>query len=108
VSDVPLGTDCPLERTCGRWTAGTFGGEDEEHCGKPARFHVIWSAETMENSYTCLNHAREATERWRSDFYHEVGPCCGMPGARFFLDENVCRYEDGLPIIEWAREAVVS
>lgn len=91
---VPLGTDRPLERTCGRWVGGTFGGEDEEHCGEPAVAHAFWNDDAPpDNSYVCAVHKEEAVEVYRPWRMHDLGNDCGMPGAKFFSEENVCRYD---------------
>ncbi len=80
-------------------------GEPETICGQPARFHVIWDAQTIENSYTCLDHAREATEHFGADAWHGMGSCCGMPGSWYSPEKNVCYYpDDELPVAEKVRE----
>lgn len=95
----PLGQE-QIPRVCNRLEGYDQQGNDVM-CGQPAAFHLIWDIETMANGFCCMDHAREATEYWHSDAYHQVGVCCGMPGSCYYPEENVCRYdEDGLPVAE--------
>lgn len=84
------------ERACSR--AITTDGDP---CGAEAFLHIAWcdTPEGIESGYVCTEHARDA-ERWPALVHngipqvHEIGPDCGMPGAQWFLDENVCRVPD--------------
>lgn len=66
------------ERICARVVDG-------QNCGRPATVHIIWAAS------------------WSPLATHPIGPCCGMPGSQYFIEENECRYEDGLPTVEPVR-----
>lgn len=99
----PFGQE-QMQRICHRYMGADENGDDII-CGKEGTFHLIWDVGTMENGFCCLDHAREATERWEPDAYHRMGDSCGMPGSQYFPEENVCRYEDGLPVAEVEREA---
>jgi hypothetical protein len=80
--------DGAIARTCTR----RLGDRD---CGKDAVRHVIWDEE-MENGFTCAEHVSELGTVWAFFAAHDVGPDCAMPGALFFIDENVCRCPDEL------------
>lgn len=82
-----------IARTCTR----SLGDHD---CGKDAYRHVIWDEE-MENGFVCREHLDELGRLWSFFAVHEVGADCAMPGAMFFLEENVCQCEGGLePALE--------
>lgn len=94
-----------IARVCNRRISG--GRWSEDICGKDARFHVIWSTQTMENAYCCMDHAREATQHFDAEVWHELGPHCGMPGALYYEDINRCLMpEDGIPVAEKAEVEV--
>lgn len=81
------------ERACSRAVSS-----DGSPCGAEAFLHIAWrdTVEGIESGYVCTLHARDA-ERWPALVHngvpqvHEPGPDCGMPGACWFLEENVCR-----------------
>lgn len=103
----PFGQE-QIHRICNRRVLPQFDENgDDVICGAEGKFHIIWDIETMENGYACLDHASEATERWQPDAWHPMGDCCGMPGSLYFAQENVCRYEDGLPVAEVERECLI-
>lgn len=90
-----------IERICHRRVPpGTDENGNDVICGEPGKVHVIWDIETMRNAYSCLDHAREATEFFEPDAWHLMGDDCGMPGARYFEEENVCRYDGELPVAQ--------
>lgn len=93
-------------RMCTRFM-GLDDKGNEIVCGAEAKFHLIQDIETMQNAFCCLDHAREATERYHWDAYHGLGPCCGMPAALYSVEDNVCYYDDGLPVLK-REEAVVA
>lgn len=76
-------------------------------CGAEAFLHVAWrdAAEGIESGYVCTAHAPELAH-WPPLVYdgvpqiHEPGPDCGIPGACWFLEENVCRVPDESEPIE--------
>lgn len=101
----PLGDEYPdANRTCVRLMGHNEDGS-ERLCGTPASYHVDWGPAL---AFVCEAHAAEARERdWEVQAYHDLGPCCGMPGALWDYQQNVCRYgEDGLPTIEEPVRAV--
>lgn len=101
--DPVLGKEV-LPRVCGRRLGPLT--EDRE-CGRPAVRHVIWDPETMENGYSCEEHATEAVRDFDAYASHPLGDCCGMPGALFWWPDNECRYDEGgLPVAERERVEV--
>lgn len=98
----PMGDTIHESRICMRNLGFNPDGSDIV-CGKPAAVHIFWTP-TLENTYACAECSNEALSRWSWWRYHALGPCCGMPGSLYFEDENVCRYEDGLPVAEVKRE----
>lgn len=81
---------CP-ERACSRAV-----DIDGRPCGKEPFLHVIWrdTPEGLEGGWVCVDHASELETRWKPLQVHEPGPDCGMPGALWFMDENICRCPD--------------
>lgn len=92
------------ERRCSRTINGIVG-PGEKLCNRQGATHIIWedTPEGVETSWACEEHTPEIRERWRPLATHPAGPCCGMPGARYSFDDNVCFYEDGLPTTEPVR-----
>lgn len=91
------------EETIGRICSRRLNapGEPEVICGKDARFHVFWDVVSMENSFSCLDHAREATEDFDAQAWHQLDACCGMPGSWYSSEHNYCYYpDDELPVAE--------
>ena len=78
------------ERACSRAISN-----DGRPCGRDPFLHVAWqdTPEGIEAGWVCSHHAREL-DRWKPLQTHEPGPDCGMPGALWFTDENVCRVPD--------------
>jgi hypothetical protein len=87
-------------RVCGRLVG-------DGSCDEPAITHYFLN-EDAENIYACGRHAREIEIVWSYYQRHQITPCCGMPGALWFPDENTCRYEDGLPTAEKQRYATAT
>lgn len=100
----PLGPEREAPRICHRYTGAREDGSWIP-CGSPAAIHVLWTPD-YRHSFICAAHRYEAITRWRWHRYHELGACCGMPGALYFPAENVCRYAGGLPVHEEERELV--
>lgn len=93
-------------RICNLWVGGDLGTSNERQCTKQAVVHIFWTDEDApENSYACATHKGYALRTYGPWRVHDLQPCCGMPGALFFPEENVCRYEgDELPVVEVERE----
>lgn len=114
MSDMPnvprLGDDNCMPRVCQRLIEpGRNENGNESICGEPAKFHVIWDIITLDNSCCCLDHAREATEHFTPDAWHQLGYSCQMPGSMYFETENMCGYdEDGLPVGEVAENLILA
>ena len=89
----PLGPDGEEERICHRFTGFRPDGSWIP-CGLPAVAHVFWTEENLENGYACAEHRDEIGLRWSYWRMHGLGADCGMPGALFYPDENVCRCEE--------------
>lgn len=88
-----------VQRTCTR-LVGYEADSSERLCGIPAIVHVDWGPES---GFVCELHAEDALERgWQAADAHVLGPCCGMPGARWFPNygESFCAYADGLPVAQ--------
>lgn len=77
-------------RRC-NWCDPELEPNSENACKKPALAHVSWGAFGGRFSFFCETHIGPMTERVRYFKFHPVGPDCGMPGAIFYNDENVCR-----------------
>jgi hypothetical protein len=82
------------ERACSR-AINTAG----DPCGGEAFLHVAWAdtPEGVEAGWVCTLHASELSTHWPPLQTHEPGPDCGMPGALWFFEENVCRCPDPEP-----------
>lgn len=65
-------------------------GREEDYCGKPATWHVKWDA-SFDVSATCDAHMEVIQKRWVYDARHPVSADCNMPGALWFVRDNVCR-----------------
>jgi hypothetical protein len=98
----PCGAGGSAERLCSAVVKGALSDPDHECCKRPATVHIIWedTGTEVEQGHACEVHAEEARKRWKPFATHLLGPCCGMPGSTYFIDENECRYEDGLPTVE--------
>lgn len=69
--------------------------EHPDHCGKPGKWHIIWTADT-ENGIACDEHADEARRRWVYFGMHPYDPVCSMPGAMYLVAEDRCVVDEGL------------
>lgn len=99
----PLGGE-QIERICAR-ELGTNADGSEIICGSEPVAHVFWDEERLDNAFACEEHWREIQDVFSCWRAHGIGADCGMPGALFFPDENVCRYDEaGLPVAEVARK----
>lgn len=100
-----------VERECGRWLGLNPDGSHKT-CKKPAVIHIAWEwvgEREVDNGYACEEHRHEAITRWSPAQHHALGACCGMPGARWYPQENICRYEEeGLPLVVTERKEVVA
>ncbi len=107
----PLGPDGEEERICHRFSGHRPDGSWIA-CGKPAVAHIFWTEENLENGYACAEHRDEAVACWSMWRMHKLGADCGMPGALFYPDENVCQVPcDGdmvAPELETMRPVVVA
>lgn len=106
MGERPKGNTWGIERACACCVSG-FQTDEEVLCGMPATVHLIWSdADPVDANFACERH-RAVALSYEPEWVHEVGSCCGMPGAMFFADENVCRYpEDELPVAEHVEREV--
>ncbi|GAA4626903.1 hypothetical protein GCM10023196_037040 [Actinoallomurus vinaceus] len=66
------------DRTCGY-------GTPENHCGKPATWHVLWTVDGT-NSLDCDEHMADAEKQWVFYGRHRLGPHCLHPEALFYED----------------------
>lgn len=64
------------EATCGRSVGPTIN----DGCGKPATWHVLWTADG-DNGLTCDEHYAEVGIRWASLDSHPFGGVCCMPNT---------------------------
>jgi hypothetical protein len=64
--------------TCGR-------GTPEDHCGAPATWHILWTAD-LSHGVVCDEHMAEARRRWVYVARHRIVADCTMPDALFFDD----------------------
>lgn len=88
----------PPGRICGL----SEGPLEEEGgvCGQPAVAHIAWKdVDPIHSSFSCKEHLFVAVTQGPF-LYHELGPCCGMPEAHWYVLDNYCGYEDGLPVQE--------
>lgn len=93
------------ERRCSRLVAGDQKTGTETVCGATPTTHIIWedTPTGVEQGWACSSHEPEVRELWKPLATHPVGACCGMPGAVWFHEANVCQYQDGLPTEEPVR-----
>ena len=88
------------------------GGGSKTLCGRPAVAHIVWemdSAGGFRASCVCADHRDEVLNAFHWLQWHKMGPCCGMPGAMFFPEENVCKYKDDeLPVAERRERELVT
>lgn len=88
-----------VPRQCTRWIGGA-------NCGKEPIVHVDWGEAA---GFVCEEHARELGTVWTFNQKHPVGRDCGMPGAYWYVEENVCRCDDELTAAPaFAPEAVTA
>lgn len=99
MSETPpfLGPATP--RRCTRWMGPGMV------CDLPPVLHVAWTedADGIEGGFVCQEHVAELGIKWKFLAQHPVGACCGMPGAMWIEQEQLCRYVDGLPTGEPGR-----
>jgi hypothetical protein len=74
------------ERACSRAI-----NDNGDPCGAEPFLHVAWqdTPEGIEGGWVCTEHARDL-HKWKPLQTHEPVPDCGMPGSRWFTDENLC------------------
>lgn len=80
-----------MPRRCSRWVGG-------KGCGKEPVEHVAWAGGSA--GFVCVEHRGELGTVWLFQQRHPVGHDCGMPGAYWYEQENVCRCDDELPTAE--------
>lgn len=91
----PLGDSRPFgEATCGRSVGPTIN----DGCGKPAAWHVLWTADG-DNGLTCDEHYAELGIRWMFRDLHPFGGVCCMPNT-VWIDSDaespgLCRWVVG-------------
>ena len=86
---------------CSRWMVNG-------NCGKPATWHVIWTAD-MENGLCCDEHMAEVRREWAFYAAHPYEMVCSIRGCRFIEEENRCVVDDddlGLEATESVAEPV--
>ncbi len=60
-------------------------------CGNDAVIHVLWPSGKY--AFTCAQH-EGPTRRFDTDQIHNVGSDCGMPGAKWNREKNICVVDD--------------
>jgi hypothetical protein len=92
-------------RICG-FLVGYDEDGSERICAEPAVIHVVIEyTDPIDALFACNEH-REALLETGYYHYHDMGSCCGMPGARWIVkadDSTECVCED-LPTVEGQRE----
>lgn len=89
----PLGQVAPPLQ-CNRLMSGAFDAPEPDYCGKPAKWHIIWTSDG-ENGIACDEHADEARRLWVYFGLHAYEPVCSIRGARYLPDEDRCVVDDG-------------
>ena len=77
------------ERTC---VHTEHGGNWSEVCGQPGKWHVMWTG-SGESSTCCDTHRIECPFVRLAVQVHKLLPDCTMPGAIWYKEEGVCRWE---------------
>jgi hypothetical protein len=67
-------------------------GNWENVCGRKAVWHVMWTA-SGESSPCCNHHRHNCKFVQLAVQVHKLLPDCTMPGAVWYKDEGVCRWE---------------
>jgi hypothetical protein len=77
------------ERTCFH---SPHGGTFDELCGAEGAWHIMWT-QTGESSVCCEHHRHECKLVRHAVQVHKLLPDCTMPGAMWYKEEGVCRWE---------------
>lgn len=85
-------------------------GDWNNTCGLPGAWHIMWT-DSGECSVCCHKHAVECPFVKKAFQVHKLLPDCTMPGARWYKEEGVCRWEpditDEPPMRKAAKELVL-
>lgn len=93
-STPPMGDPRPF----GGSTCGRSEGPTHDECGKPATWHVLWTADGHASG-TCDEHYDEVRRRWAFRDAHLFGGVCNMPNT-VWIDSDaestgLCRWVVG-------------
>lgn len=91
-------TNRPIHRYCG--VALPLGGAI---CNAPASIHIareVKNGIVVRAAWVCLRHELSALIMHSYYDAHDVGPCCGMPGAKWDTEGKTCIYDEEIEVTD--------